>query len=145
MDALRRARWALRNWWRGRGRFPPYVVLPLEGPIQELSTRPEAPAVLRWLLLVSPGPLTVRGLRRLFAQLAYDERVRGVVLKISCSAAPAVYQSLSEVLANFRQRGKRLIAYAEQFGPFQYYLACACDEIIMPPSAEWDVLGFYNE
>jgi protease-4 len=145
MDALRRARWALRNWWRGRGRFPPYVVLPLEGPIQELSTRPEAPAVLRWLLPVSPGPLTVRGLRRLFAQLAYDERVRGVVLKISCSAAPAVYQSLSEVLADFRQRGKRLIAYAEQFGPFQYYLACACDEIIMPPSAEWDVLGFYNE
>jgi protease-4 len=84
-------------------------------------------------------------LRRLFAQLAYDKRVQGVVLKINCFAAPAVYQSLSEALADFRRRGKRLIAYAEQFGPFQYYLACACDEIIMPPSAEWDVLGFYNE
>ncbi len=145
MDSLRRARWALRNWWRGRGHFPPYVVLPLEGEIQELSVRPESPRLLRWLLPALPQPNTVRGLRRLFAQLAYDKRVQGVVLKIDCFAAPAVYQSLSEALADFRRRGKRLIAYAEQFGPFQYYLACACDEIIMPPSAEWDVLGFYNE
>jgi len=145
MYPLRRARWALRNWWRGRSRFPPHVVLPLEGSIQELSIRPEAPRLLRWLLPALPQPNTVRGLRHLFAQLAYDKRVQGVVLKINCFAVPAVYQSLREVLTDFRRSGKRLIAYAEQFGPFQYYLACACDTIIMPPSAEWDVLGFYNE
>jgi protease-4 len=87
----------------------------------------------------------VRALRQLFEQLAYDERVRGAVLKINCAASAAVYQSLREALFDFRRSNKRLIAYANQFGPLQYYLACACDEIIMPPSAEWDVLGFYNE
>ena len=145
IERLRRARWALRNWWRGRGRFPPYVLVPLEGLIEEISTRPEPSGVLRRLLPTLPQPITVRALRQLFEQLAYDERVRGAVLKIGCTASAAVYQSLREVLSDFRQSGKRLIAYADHFGPFQYYLACACDEIIMPPSAEWDVLGLYNE
>ncbi|BCX02124.1 MAG: endopeptidase IV [Candidatus Roseilinea sp.] len=148
-SSIRRARLNLRNRWRGRRKFPPFVVVPLEGEIVELPpARPELPlpALLARLAPLPPGPLSVSELRRTFERLALDPRVKGVVLRIECVANPAVYQSLRGLLARFRSdTGKRLVAYAESLGPFQYYLACACDQIVMPPSAEWNVLGFRNE
>lgn len=146
--SIRRVRLNLRNRWRGRRKFPPFVIVPLEGEIVELPpARPEwpLPALLARLAPVPPGPLSVSELRRTFERLALDPRVKGVVVRIECLANPAVYQSLRDLLARFRSSGKRLVAYAESFGPFQYYLACACDQVVMPPSAEWNVLGFHNE
>ena len=145
---IRRARLNLRNKWRGRRKLPPFVIVALEDEITELPTQPvrlPVPGFLARLLPMPLEPTSVSELRRTFEQLALDPRVKGVVLKIGCVATSAVYQSLCGLLENFRSGGKRVIAYAESFGPFQYYLACACDQIIMPPSAEWNVLGFYNE
>ncbi len=110
--------------------------------------RPELPlpGLLARFVPMPPGPLSVSDLRRTFERLMLDPRVQGVVLKIECVANPATYQSLRDLLQRFRAgSGKRLVAYAETLGPFQYYLACACDQIVMPPTAEWNVLGFYNE
>jgi len=145
---IRRAGLNLRNKWRGRRKLPPFVIVALEGEIVELPPQPmglPVPGFLARFLPVPPGPISVSELRRTFERLALDPRVKGVVLKIGCVATPAVYQSLRSLLENFRSSGKRVIACAESFGAFQYYLACACDQIVMPPSAEWNVLGFYNE
>ncbi len=144
--SVRRAWLNLRNRWRRRRKFPPFVIFPLEGEIVELPpSRPELPLFLARLVPMPSGPLSVSELRRTFERLALDPRVKGVVLRIECMANPAVYQSLRDLLMRFRNSGKRLVAYAESLGPFQYYLACACDQVVMPPSAEWNVLGFYNE
>ncbi|GIV85281.1 MAG: endopeptidase IV [Candidatus Roseilinea sp.] len=143
--SVRRAWLNLRNRWRRRRKFPPFVIVPLEGEIVELPPSwPELPLFLARLVPMPLGPLSVSELRRTFEQLALDPRVQGVVLRIACVANPAVYQSLRDLLTRFRSSGKRLVAYAESLGPFQYYLACACDQVVMPPSAEWNVLGFYN-
>ena len=145
---IRRVRLNLRNRWRGRRKLPPFVIVPLEGEIVELPPqRPElpGPGFLTRLLPLPAGPTSVSELRRTFERLALDPRVKGMVIKIGCVATPAVYQSLRSLLGDFRSSGKRLVACAESFGPFQYYLACACDQIVMPPSAEWNVLGFHNE
>ncbi|MCS7054869.1 MAG: signal peptide peptidase SppA [Thermoflexales bacterium] len=148
-SSIRRARLNLRNRWRGRHKLPPFVIVSLEGEVVELPpARPELPffGLLTRLIPALPAPLSVSDLRRTFEQLAHDPRVKGVVLKIGCVANPAVYQSLRDLLKRFRTNsGKRLVAYAESFGPFQYYLACACDQIVMPPSAEWNVLGLRDE
>lgn len=133
---------------RARRTFPPYIVVSLDGEIVEFpAPKPELPipGFLTRFVPLPPGPQSLSSLRRLFEQLALDPRVKGVVLKVGCSANTAIYQSLREILLKFRASGKRIIAYAETFGPFQYYLACACDQIITPPSAEWNVLGFHNE
>ncbi len=144
--SVRRAWLNLRNRWRGRRKFPPFVIVPLRGEIVELPPpRLELPSFLARLAPIPAGPPSVSELRRTFERLALDPRVKGVVLRIECVANPAVYQSLRDLLTRFRSSGKRLVAYAESFGPFQYYLACACDQVVMPPSAEWNVLGFYNE
>jgi protease-4 len=84
-------------------------------------------------------------LRRLFEQLAFDPRVKGAVVRIRCQASASVYQSLREIFEQFRAQDKRLVAYSTGFGPFQYYLACACDQIVMPPPAEWAVLGLAQD
>jgi protease-4 len=137
------------NKRRARRKLPPYIVVSLDGEIVEFpAPPPELPLPIPFLSRFVPlpqGPLSLSRLRRLFEQLERDPRVRGVVLKISCAANGSVYQSLRAILLKFRASGKRLIAYAEGFGPFQFYLACACDEVIMPPPAEWVVLGFQNE
>ncbi len=142
---IRKTRIGVLNFFRRRKDVPRYVLVSLNGEISEIpAQRPQTriPFARRFL---PPDPPSVSGVRRLLEQLALDPRVEGVVLKIECMASAATYQSLRTLLLDFRARGKRLIAYANAFGPFQYYLACACDEIIMPPSAEWGVIGFLRE
>jgi protease-4 len=139
--------WA--NKRRAGRKLPPFIVISLEGEIIEFpSPPPELPVRIPFasrFIPTPPQPLSVSALRRLFEQLALDPRVKGVVLKISSAASAATYDSLRNIIKNFRASGKRVVAYAETLGPFQYYLACACDEIVMPPPAEWSVLGFQND
>ncbi|MCS7061371.1 MAG: signal peptide peptidase SppA [Anaerolineae bacterium] len=142
-ELLRRGRIRFANALRRRRLVPRYIVLSLSGEIQELPpSRPDFP-LANWLFPASP--ITVSGLRALLEQIAGDSRIEGVVLRIDHSASPAVHQSLRQEVLDFRARGKRAIAYAKAFGPFQYYVATACDQIIMPPSAEWAVLGLRRE
>jgi protease-4 len=148
-SSLRRSRLKFANNRRAKRKLPPYIVVSLDGEIVEFPVPPpELPISIPFLSRFVPvpqGPLSLSSLRRLFEQLERDPRVKGIVLKINCAASGSVYQSLRAILLKFRASGKRIVAYAEAFGPFQYYLACACDEIIMPPPAEWTVLGFQNE
>lgn len=133
------------NWLHRRQRVPRFLLMTLSGVVTEIPPqrmRLPLPFASR---LLPPDPPSVNGLRRQLEQIAYDPRVEGVVLKIECQASAATYQSLRRVLLDFRASGKRLIADAHSFGPFQYYLACACDQIIMPPSAEWGVVGLLRD
>ncbi len=131
------------NGLRRRRRVPPYLLLNLRGDLSEIAPPRMRVPFARFVL--PAGPPSVAGLRRQFEQLALDPRVAGLVLKIECTASAATFQSLRQMLLDFRAHRKRLIAYANSFGPFQYYLACACDQIIMPPSAEWGVIGLLRE
>ena len=149
LSRFRRARVRWSNSRRAGRKLPPYIVVSLDGEIVEFpAPPPELPFRIPFasrLIPMPEGPMSVSSLRRLFEQLSLDPRVKGVVLKISTAASAPTYDSIRNIIKNFRASGKRVVAYAETFGPFQYYLACACDEIVMPPPAEWTVLGFQNE
>ena len=142
---VRKARIRIANFFRRRKRAPRYVLITLSGEIAEIPPQRPPTRIPFVRHFLPPDPLSVNSLRRVLEQIALDPRVEGVVLKLECVASAAVYQSLRTLLLDFRAHGKRLIAYANAFGPFQYYLACACDQIIMPPSAEWSVIGFLRE
>ena len=134
---------SLRNFLRARRSLSSHVLIDLSGQIEELPTA-EAGLLPKLAARAGVGgeaSLSVASLRSRFERLASDRRVRGVVLRIECEASPAVYQSLRAEIERFRASGRRVIAYAERLDPFQYYLACACDAIVMPPSAEWGVVG----
>ncbi len=141
--ALRRIRIAALNLARRRRRLPRYLRLTLAGEIDELPpARPDFP-LARFIL--PPAPPSVSSLRQALERLAGDPRVEGIVLEIACQADLATFQSLRQLLLDYRARGKRIVAWSPGFGPFQYYLACACDQIVMPPGAEWSVVGLQRE
>ncbi len=149
-DRLQRARLRASNAVRRRRLAPRWVLLAIDGPIVEFaspSPLPNLPGPIERLLerFLPEPPRNVNTLRRTFEQLANDPRIEGVVLRLDCSASAAIYQSLRGLIADLRAAGKRVVAYAEHFGPMSYYLACACDQIVMPPEAEWSVLGFERE
>ncbi len=140
---VRKARIGLINLLRKRQHVPPWLLVSLGGEIDELPQPHSRVPFARFVL--PPDSHNVSSLRRMFEQLGRDPRVHGVVLKIECAAGASVYQSLRKIVLDFRACGKRVVAYATSFGPFQYYLACACDQIVMPPSAEWGITGLFRE
>ncbi|HEY3341845.1 MAG TPA: S49 family peptidase, partial [Anaerolineae bacterium] len=142
---IRKARIGVQNFFHRRQHVPRYVLIALSGEMSEIPPQRQRIRISFVKRFLPPDPPSVSSLRLVLEQIALDPRVEGVVLKIECMASAATYQSLRTVLLDFRARGKRLIAYANAFGPFQYYLACACDQIIMAPSAEWGVTGFLRE
>jgi protease-4 len=149
-DRLRRARLRASNALRRRRLAPRWVLLTLDGPIVELappSPLPDLPGPIERILerFLPDPPRNVASLRRTFEQLANDPRIEGVILRLDLTASAAIYQTLRGLIAGLRAAGKRVVAYAERFGPMSYYLACACDQIVMPPEAEWSVLGFERE
>ncbi len=143
--SIRKGHIRIRNIFRRRRAVPRYLLISLSGEVGELPP-PHPPLRIPFARrFLPPEPPSVSSLRRQLERVTGDPRVEGVVLKIECVASAATYQSLRMLLKDFRSHGKRLIAYAHSFGPFQYYLASSCDQIIMPPSAEWGVIGMQRE
>ena len=54
----------------------------------------------------------------------------------------AIFQDLRELVANLRRAGKRVVAWAPSYSTGTYYLACACDEILLMPTGMIGPLGF---
>src|SRR5258708_6015439 len=69
--------------------------------------------------------------------------MRGGVLQLRRVAMPmATVQDLRELVAKLRKAGKRVVAWAPFYTTGTYYLACACDEILLMPVGAIQPLGF---
>eukprot|EP00891_Asterochloris_glomerata_P006294 jgi/Astpho2/6294/Aster-08346 len=74
---------------------------------------------------------------------ARDPRIVGVCLKISpLQAGWAKLQELRQYIKYFRGSGKFTLATLSRGGEKEYFLACACEEIYMPPTANVYLTGF---
>src|SRR5207253_36307 len=66
-----------------------------------------------------------------------------VVLHLrSAGMSMATLQDLRELVGRLRKAGKRVVAWAPSYGTGAYYLACACDEILLMPTGSVRALGF---
>ncbi len=75
-----------------------------------------------------------------------DSNIDGIYLKIS--GLSAGYASLSEIrneLADFKQKGKFIICYADNYRQSEYYLASIADEIYLNPMGRIDLSGIASE
>ena len=74
---------------------------------------------------------------------AHDPRVSGIFLKLTrLDAGWAKTQELARHLRFFKQSGKFAVAYMEAAGEKEYYLASACGEVYVAPSAQFFLKGF---
>ena len=73
---------------------------------------------------------------------AYDPRISGLVLNLDLLGIGwAKAQELRKHIAFFRLSGKATVAYMKRGGEKEYYLATACDEIYVPPTAQLSLRG----
>jgi len=132
-------------WWlisrirRARGRPPEYVMFVLES---DLPALPDPPRPF-WQRFASRPRLSVRELGERFDAIANDPRIKGVILHLRPVGMPmATLQDLRELVAKLRQSGRRVVAWAPFYTTGTYYLACACDEILLMPTGTVQPLGF---
>ena len=132
-------------WWlvssirRSIGKPPDYIVFVLE---DDLPALPDPPRPF-WQRFAGRPRLSVKELGERFDAIARDSRVKGVVLHLRPVGMPmATLQDLRELVAKLRKSGKRVVAWAPFYNTGAYYLACACDEILLMPTGMIRPLGF---
>ena len=130
--------WLITSARRAFRRPPDVVVLVLEG---ELPPLPDAPRPL-WQRFTSRPRLSVKDLGERLDAIGRETRIKGVVLHLRPLGTPmAGIEDLRERIAGLRSAGKRVVAWAPFYTTATYYLACACDEILIMPTGMVMPLG----
>jgi protease-4 len=132
-------------WWlvsrlRSRlGKPPDYVIFVLE---EDLPALPDPPRPL-WQRFTSRPRLSIKELGERFDLIARNSQIKGVVLHLRSTGMPmAALEDVRELVAKLRKAGKRVVAWSPFYSTGSYYLATACDEILLMPSGMVNPLGF---
>lgn len=145
-DAWREAMVGFRNGLRRlrRARVD-YVVIPISGPLPERSGPPRS--FIQRQLPLPPEPLSIQTLNARLQAIADAENVRGAVFILREFSAPglATLQNLRRSIERLREAGKEAIVFTSHLDLVHYYVACAADRIVAPPSAHFEVLGLRVE
>ncbi len=122
------------------------VVLSIRGSYPEWKPRRDPlPFPFNRLLPFTPE-VSLEDVRAIMEMIGDDRRVQGMVLRFDAlQAGPSTLYSLHRMLLDLRTKGKRLVAWLPTAGTWDYYLASACDEIILPPSGRLFALGLRAE
>lgn len=80
--------------------------------------------------------LSLLSLERAFVRIAQDRRIKGIILKSGGFAmSVAALQTLRDAIMRLRESGKRVVFYTQGYGNAEYYVASACDEVLMQPGS----------
>jgi protease-4 len=75
-----------------------------------------------------------------------DPAIKGLILKLTNpSFGLATIQEFRSAILDFRGAGKTVICFAENIGNKEYYLASACDEIVLIPAGYVWLTGLKSE
>lgn len=136
---------AIRNQLRrARGAKLDYIIMPIGGSLPERADPPRS--FIERQLPLPPAPLSMEQLNRRLQAIADADNVKGVLFLFRG------FQLGLAQLQNFRRAVERLCAAGKEvvvFTPYlnlpHYYAASAATQIIVPPSAQFDVLGLHSE
>jgi len=122
------------------------IAFRLEGAFPEVPPpRPRLPFPLG-VLIRSTTRLSLADMRTAVKMLERDRRVRSVVLLMgSLQAGMASLYSLRQQVLRLKDQGKRVVGWLPSGGLPEYYLASACDEIIVPESGRLAAIGLRAE
>jgi protease-4 len=116
-----------------------YLEIKLEGSLVEF------PETNFWASLITGArPLSVYDIWMCLRKARVDSRIAGILLKLgplSCDWAKCA--EIRDAVLDFRKSGKKIFAYIEEAPEFnkEYYLATACDRIILHPLGWLGITG----
>ncbi len=140
---------AIRNALRSlRRKGLDVVVLPLEGSFPErASRRTPLPFPLSLVSAAAfPSEVSLEEMQHTIDVISGDQRVQSVVFRIQrVQAGGAALHTLRRMMVDLRKRGKQTVAWLPSAETWDYYLASACQKIILPPSGRLNALGLRSE
>ncbi len=138
---------AIRNAIRSlRRKGLDIVVFPLEGSFPERTSRQTPLPFPLNMLPMFPSEVSLEEVRHALDLIRADQRVRGVVFHIrGIQAGSATRHTLRRMILDLRAAGKRTVAWLPSADTWDYYLASACQEIVLPPSGRINALGLRSE
>ena len=78
--------------------------------------------------------MDMRKLRQSLVMAAHDDRIKGVILKVSfVQSGFAKLQEIRQLIARFRESNKKIYAYMDIGLIRDYYIASACDSVFLQP------------
>jgi len=97
-------------------------------------------------LVGSPSSRSIRPVLRRLEDAARDPDVRGVVLRIDNSRMAALSDEVRDAIGRVRAAGKPVVAYLDPTdGIGGYYIAAACNQVVMDSVSEISGLGVRND
>lgn len=94
-------------------------------------------------------PETNLGLNHILADIKKakdDDRIEGIYMELSgVAAAPSTLQDIREQLEDFKESGKWIMAYGENYTQSAYYIASTADEVYLYPEGMMEFYGLYTE
>lgn len=117
------------------------LVIELSGELQETET----PSEFDYFSLAGgriEKTQTLAGLKRALAAAKENKNVEALYIKCKgVMASPATLNALREAVADFKESGKKVIAYGDGYGLGDYYVASVADEIFLNPGGAVAIKG----
>jgi protease-4 len=116
-----------------------YLVIDIYGDMQEYS-----PPMGVMSEIVGGKPETLQRVLGNLKKAAVDDRIKGVIMKMSSSnnAGRAMLQEIRLAIKGVQEKGKKVYGFSDSIDRKTCYLASACDSIFMTPTAYINFIGF---
>jgi len=117
---------------KGKSKNNPVLKIELKGEIKEMAKKDVWS--FDWRELMSDKDLVLPQMIRSIEMASKDESIKGIYIRIyPFSASIAQLEELRKALKNFKQSGKWIYVYADNYFQGDYYIASVADKIILNP------------
>lgn len=107
-----------------------------------LSDRVEENPIAELLGQAEPG-LGIDDVISSIKKAKNDDKIKGIYINAGMmSASPALLKEIRDQLADFKESGKFIVAYADTYTQGCYYLSSLADKVILNPQGHLDLHGF---
>lgn len=132
----------LLNMQRQRHKAIDYVMIKVPSQFPPLPA--ERNLIQRQIL--GPPPMSLLEFVDALERIGDDPRPIGVILYFrGLSASIANLQTMRDAITRLREKGKRALSYAPGYRTLDYYVASACDEILLPPGGLLETAGLFSQ
>ena len=92
------------------------------------------------------APIGLNNLLRAIDKATFDPRIKGIYLDLNdLKAGIATVEEIRNAIAQYKQSGKFVIAYADEYSQKAYYLSTVADKIYMNPHGQLRFIGLSSE
>ena len=132
----------LLNMQRARVKAVDYVMIKVPSSFAPI---PKERNLLQRQILGAP-PMSLLEFVAALERISEDPRPLGVILYFrGLSASTADLQTMRDAILRLRDKGKRALSYAPGYRTMEYYVASACDEILLPPGGMLETSGLFSQ